>query len=167
MASIRVTASERRFRKVTGLDAAVPRRRFPLSDPDGYLELQESVKAHTLDFSRAEARLVSPEEGARHWYETVFVPILELIDSTGVGKLLESMTDADRFLFFRRGIDVPMLPGWRIPPAAAERGVENITDRAQVTRTKRLASLARRPKKRNPPLLPEETQGDDGGSSAP
>jgi hypothetical protein len=115
MASIRVTASERRFRKVTGLEAAVPRRRFPLSDTDGYLELQESVKAHTLDFSRAEGRLVSPEEGALHWCETVFEPILELIDSTGMCRLLESMTEADRFLLFRRGIDVPMLPGWRIP----------------------------------------------------
>ena len=38
MASIRVTASERRFRNVTGLEAAAPGRRFPLSDPDGYLE---------------------------------------------------------------------------------------------------------------------------------
>jgi hypothetical protein len=164
MASIRVTASERRFRKVTGLDVAVPRRRFPLSDPDGYLELQESVKAHTLDYSRAEARLVPPEEGAQHWYETVFVPILELIDSTGMGQLLESMTDADRFLLFRRGIDVPMLPGWRIPRAAAERGIENITDRTQATGRKRLASLARRPKTRKAPLLPEETQPDGGGS---
>ena len=76
------------------------------------------------------------------------------------------MTDADRFLLFRRGIDVPMLPGWRIPRAAAERGMENITDRTQA-RTKRLASLARHPKTRNAPLLPEETKGDDGGSSAP
>ena len=142
---------------MTGLEAAVPGRRFPLSDPDGYLELQESVKAHTLDFSRAEGRLVRPGGGRPHWYETVFVPILELIESTGMGQLLESMTEADRFLLFRRGIDVPMLPGWRIPPAAAERGMGNITDRTQVTRSKRLASLARRPKSRNAPLLPEET----------
>ncbi len=167
MASIRVTARERRFRDVTGLEAAVPGRRFPLSDPDGYLELQESVKAHTLDFSRAEGRLVSASEGALHWYETVFVPIMELIQSTGLGQLLESMTEGDRFLLFRRGIDVPMLPGWRIPRAAAERGMENITDRTQVTRSKRLASLARRPKTRDAPLLPDETQVDDGGSSGP
>jgi hypothetical protein len=156
MASIRVTASERRFRKVTGLAEAVPGRRFPLTDPDGYLELQESVKAHTLDYSRAEGRLVSPEEGARHWYETVFVPVLELIESTGTCQLLESMTEPDRFLLFRRGIDVPMLPGWRIPQAATERGIENIRDRTQVTPSKRLASIARRPKPTKTPLLPEE-----------
>ena len=160
MASIRVTASERRFRKVTGLEAAVPRRRFPLSDTDGYLELQESVKAHTLDFSRAEGRLVSPEEGALHWCETVFEPILELIDSTGMCRLLESMTEADRFLLFRRGIDVPMLPGWRIPEAAVERGMENI-DRTQAGRSKRLVSLGRRPKASQVPLLRQEGDGED------
>ena len=76
MASIRATAQERRFRRVTGLDKALPRRRFALSDPAGYLELQESVKAHTLDYSRSVERLVSPEEGARHWYDTIFAPIL-------------------------------------------------------------------------------------------
>ena len=62
MASIRATAQERRFRRVTGLDKALPRRRFALSDPAGYLELQESVKAHTLDYSRSIDRLVLPED---------------------------------------------------------------------------------------------------------
>jgi hypothetical protein len=164
MASIRVTASERRFRNVTGLEAAVPRRRFPLSEPDGYLELQESVKAHTLDFSRAEGRLVPPEEGALHWYETVFVPILELIESTGMCRLLESMTEADRFLLFRRGIDVPMLPGWRIPPVAAEHGMKNITEGTQVGWQRRLVPLPGRQKTRQAPLLPVETEADDGRS---
>jgi hypothetical protein len=155
MASIRVTASERRFRKVTGLEAAVPRRRFPLSDPDGYLELQESVKAHTLDYSRAVGQLVPPEVGAQHWFETVFVPILELIETTGACRLLESMTEGDRFLLFRRGIDVPMERGWKIPQAAVDRGLENI-DRTQVSRTKRLASIARPPKAPDASLLPVE-----------
>jgi hypothetical protein len=164
MASIRFTASERRFRKVTGLDRAAPDRRFPLSDPDGYLELQESVKAHTLDFSRAEGRLVAPEEGALHWYETVFVPILGLVESTGASRLLASMTDADRFLLFRRGIDVPMEPGWKIPKAAAERGLQNVSAESRATRGRRLPSLSRRPDAPTT-LLPEgaDHTGDASG----
>ena len=98
MASIRATAQERRFRRVTGLDVALPRRRFALSDPAGYLELQESVKAHTLDHSRSIGRLVSPEEGARHWYDTIFAPILEILEANVALRLLGTMTDADRFL---------------------------------------------------------------------
>jgi hypothetical protein len=166
MASIRITARERRFRDVTGLETAVPGRRFPLSDPDGYLELEESVKAHTLDFSRSEDRLVPAEEGALHWYETVFVPVLEVITSNDTCLLLESMTEADRFLLFRRGIDVPMEHGWRIPRAAAERGMRNVTDRSQVAWSERLVPLPRRQKARHVALLPEEPDAD-GGSSAP
>jgi hypothetical protein len=154
MASIRVTASERRFRKVTGLEAAVPRRRFPLSDPDGYLELQESVKAHTLDLSRAEGRLLPAEEGARHWYDTVFVPVLDVIEATGASRLLESMTDADRFLLFRRGIDVPMEPGWTIPKAAVDRGLANVRGRPRGVRG-RLGTLTRS-EERPVELLPQE-----------
>jgi hypothetical protein len=164
MASIRVTARERRFRNVTGLEAAVPRRRFPLSDPDGYLELEESVKAHTIDYSRAEGRLVPAEEGALHWYETVFEPILALIASTGTGQLIDSMTEADRFLLFRRGIDVPMEHGWRIPQRAAEHGIKNITEGSQVGWSSRLVPLPGRRTTRQAPLLPDETEADDGRS---
>jgi hypothetical protein len=161
MASVRATAQERRFRRVTGLDTAVPRCRFALSDPDGYLELQESVKAHTLDYSRSIGRLVSPEEGARHWYDTVFRPILDILEANDALRLLETMTEGDRFLLFRRGLDGPMDEGWRIPPAAAQRGMANITDRTQARRIKRLASLARRAKSTNAPLLSEETRGEE------
>ena len=109
LASIRATGRERRFRRITGLAVAVPRRRFALSDPDDYMELEESVKAHTLDLSHAEGRLLAPEEGARHWYETVFEPVMKTIETCGGDRLLASMTDADRFLLFRRGIDVSMI----------------------------------------------------------
>jgi hypothetical protein len=144
MASIRATAQERRFRRVTGLDAAVPRCRFALSDPDGYLELQESVKAHTLDFSRAEGRLVPPEEGALHWYETVFIPILDILEANDALRLLETMTEGDRFLLFRRGLDGPMDKDWRIPTWAVEGGLANVRGlgRSRGVRA-RLSSLGR------------------------
>src|SRR5262245_35076032 len=156
MASIRATARERRFREATGLDKAVPRQRFALSDPDGYLELQESVKAHTLDLSRAEGHLVSPEDGARHWFDTIYRPVLDLIESTGALRLLESMTDPDRFLLFRRGIDVPMERGWRIPRTAVEQGLENVRGQTQRGWGRRLRSLSQ-PSSPGAELLPEES----------
>jgi hypothetical protein len=152
MASIRATAREIRFREVTGLAAAYPRKRFALSDPDGYLELEESVKAHTLDLSHAEGRLLSPEEGARHWHETVFKPVLDIVETAGSCRLLESTTDADRFLLFRRGIAGPMAWGWRIPPAAVKRGVANVAGQDR----RGLASRLPRRVARRPALLPIE-----------
>jgi hypothetical protein len=156
MASIRATSKERRFRRVTGLDVALPRRRFALSDPDGYLELQESVKAHTLDYSRSIGRLVSSEEGARHWYDTVFAPVLQILESNGALRLLETMTDADRFLLFRRGLDGPMDRDWQIPAWAVEGGLANVRGRSRQGGVRgRLASLART-SDRPAELLPQE-----------
>jgi hypothetical protein len=36
------------------------------------------------------------------------------------------MTDADRFLLFRRGLDGPMDQDWRIPAWAIEGGLKNV-----------------------------------------
>lgn len=158
MASVRATAQERRFRRVTGLDAAVPRCRFALSDADGYLELQESVKAHTLDYSRSIGRLVSPEEGARHWYDTVFRPILDILEANDALRLLETMTDADRFLLFRRGLDGPMDQDWRIPAWAVEGGLANVRGRDLRHGVRsRLPSLPKRAVDRPAELLPLES----------
>jgi hypothetical protein len=158
MASIRATSRERRFREVTGLAAAYPRKRFALSDLDGYLELEESVKAHTLDMSHAGGRLLSPEEGARHWYETVFKPVLDIIETSIACRLLGPMTDGDRFLLFRRGLVGPMEHGWRISPRAVERGLANVGGQDR----RGLASLLPRRAARAPALLPTEAEaGND------
>ena len=155
LASIRATGRERRFRRVTGLADALPRRRFALSDPDDYMELEESVKAHTLDLSHAEGRLLAPEEGARHWYETVFEPVMKVIETCGGDRLLASMTDADRFLLFRRGIDVSMGHDWSIPDRAIEVGTKNVQAGRRGLRG-RLGSPSRISTKRQAPLLPDE-----------
>jgi hypothetical protein len=155
LASIRATGRERRFRRVTGLAVALPRRRFALSDPDDYMELEESVKAHTLDLSHAEGRLLAPEEGARHWYETVFEPVMQIIETCGGDRLLASMTDADRFLLFRRGIDVSMGHDWSIPDRAIEVGTKNVQAGRRGLRG-RLGSPSRISQKRQVPLLPDE-----------
>jgi hypothetical protein len=165
MASIRATGRERRFRRVTGLASALPRRRFALSDPDDYLELEESVKAHTLDLSHAEGRLLGPEEGARHWYDTVFKPVMDVIENVGSDRLLSSMTDADRFLLFRRGIDVSMGHDWSIPQRAIDVGTENVRSRARRGWPNRLRPTPRSSTRRGAPLLPHEA-ADLSGTDA-
>jgi hypothetical protein len=156
MASVRATGRERRFRRVTGLDAALPGCHFPLSDPDDYLELEESVKAHTLDLSHTEGRLLPAEEGARHWYDTVFAPVMDIIEAVGGDHLLGSMTDADRFLLFRRGIDVSMGHDWSLPPRIVEVGTENVRAEGHRGWRGRLGSPSRVSTKRRVPLLPDE-----------
>jgi hypothetical protein len=155
MDEVRMTGRERRFRETTGLDRAVPDERFPLADPDGYLELEESVKAHTLDLSYATGRLLSREEGARHWFERVYEPVLRMGEASAASRLLESTSAADRFLLFRRGFDAPMDVGWRIPEAAVQRGRANLAEQTPGRLAGRVPGLGRRPR-RPVELLPSE-----------
>jgi hypothetical protein len=155
MGAIRATSRERRFRETTGLAAAVPDERFPLSDPDGYLELEESVKAHALDLSYSVGRLLSREEGARHWIETVFRPVLVIADASAASRLLASTTAADRFLLFRRGFDAAMDTDWRIPEAHVERGIANLAEQTPGRLASRVPRLGRRTARRAE-LLPSE-----------
>jgi hypothetical protein len=121
------------------------------------MELEESVKAHTLDLSHQEGRLLTPEEGARHWYDKVFKPVLEIIESTDASRLLGPTTDADRYLIFRRGIEVPMHWDWRIPAAAAERGIANVTQ-ARGRWSNRVHVISGRSARPAAPLMPDEAE---------
>jgi hypothetical protein len=123
---VRATEAERRFREITALDAAVPDARFPLGDPDGFLELAESVKAHAYDLSRERGTLVGAADAARHWYDLVYLPALDIARGSGVAGALSSCSAAELFLVLRRGIRDAMQPGWRVPPTAVVRGVANM-----------------------------------------
>ena len=120
------TSAETRFRQATGLDVAAESERFPLSDLDCYLELAESVKAHAYDFSRDQGRVVPAPEAAAHWLSVVFRPAVAIARSSSGARLLDSATDADLFLIFRRGVTEPMDPGWQVPASIASRGAENV-----------------------------------------
>jgi hypothetical protein len=153
---IEATDAETRFREVTGLAAAAPAERFPLSDRDCYLELAESVKAHAYDLSRDQGRVVAAEEAAAHWLELVFRPAVGLARSTECARLLDSATDADLFLLFRRGISGPMDPGWQVPASAVERGMENLRAAAPAGIGGRVRSAIGRGRRGGPRILEDE-----------
>jgi hypothetical protein len=158
MDTIRVTARERRFRETTGLAAAVPNERFPLTDPDGYLELEESVKAHTLDLSYSAGRLLSAEEGARHWYDAVYRQVLAVAEASAASALLASTTAADRYMLFRKGFDAPMDLDWRIPERHLERGRANLAERTPGRLAGRVSGIGRRGGRRPVELLETESK---------
>ncbi|HEX7346714.1 MAG TPA: hypothetical protein VF253_07970 [Candidatus Limnocylindrales bacterium] len=153
MADIRATERERAFRKTTGLELAVPEARFPLSDFESYLDLEESVKAHSYDLSRDLGRVVEPAEGARHWYDFVYRPVVKIALDSGVRDLLSSCTDADHFLLVRSGSHGPMEPGWQIAPAFVEKSRHRIRAAAPKRVPATIARVTRRGKPR-PTVLP-------------
>jgi hypothetical protein len=150
---VRATHEEATFREVTALDRAVPDVRFPLSDPDAYLDLAESVKAHAFDLCIERGTVVAPAEAARHWYDLVYRPVVQIAQDAGVARLLASCSEAELFLLTRRGITEPFEPGWKVPATAIERGTLN----ARAAEPGRVAGAIRavRPGRARPSVLPE------------
>jgi len=160
MQQIQVTAREARFRQVTGLDVALPDVRFPLGDIDGYLDLEESLKAHAYDLSREQGRLVPPAEAARHWYDHIYRAAVGIALSSRIARLLSTSTEPELFLMVRRGSHGPLDPDWQVPPSFVEYSV----DRLRESEPKGIASALSRVTRRRPrtEILPEGDVGPSG-----
>ena len=124
--ALRLTDEEMRFREETGLLAAVPEARFPLGDPDEYLDLKESVKAHSYDLSLQRGQVVPASEAARHWYETVFRAALAVAHEGGYDEMLSTCSEAELFMIMRHGNGDRFGPEWQMRQAVADRSVENL-----------------------------------------
>jgi hypothetical protein len=154
MDAVRSTQEELAFREKTGLAAGVPEARFPVADPDDYLDLEESVKAHAYDLSVQRGEHVPPPVAARHWYEVVFKPVLAAVSEAGYDRLLSTCSDAERFLIMRHGNRATFGPNWELPQAGVDRGLENLRAAAPSRIATAAARLAgRRPREAR--LLPE------------
>ena len=159
---VRLTAAEARFRELTGLDHAVPDVRFPLADADAYLELEESVKAHAYDLSAERGELVPAAEAAKHWYDFVYSPAVQVAREAGAARLLSSCSEAELFLVLRRGINRPFNAGWQVPEAAIARARQNVRAAAPGPVAGALSALARRTRTR-PDVLDETRRGHAAG----
>jgi hypothetical protein len=165
---IRATELESRFRSATGLATAVPEARFELGDLDEFLELAESVKAHAYDLSRQLGRLVDPPEAARHWYDVVYRPAVELAQGSGLGRVLSSCSEAELFMLLRKGAQETMDHDWQMPASFAERGLEQLR-RAEPRGVPAAIARVRRRGRTGPRVLPDRdlTPGSTDAAGEP
>jgi hypothetical protein len=82
-----------------GLQAVRPDLDISFSNPAGYLELLETIKAHGWDLARCLGRLPSPEELGRSWLTEVYQPGLRALHEAGLSCPHEDATEADSFLW--------------------------------------------------------------------
>lgn len=123
--AVRLTSEELHFREETGLLAALPEVRFPLVDPDGYLDLKESVKAHAYDLSAQRGELVPVAEAARHWHDFVFRQAVAIAYEAGYADML-NCSDAELFLIVRRGNRDHFDAGWALSRGLEDRSLKNL-----------------------------------------
>ncbi|HKX14319.1 MAG TPA: hypothetical protein VJN19_03925 [Propionibacteriaceae bacterium] len=93
------TELRRMFMEESGLQPVRPDLDITFSNPAGYLELLETVKAHGWDLARQLGRLPSLEELATSWLAEVYQPGLRALHEAGLSCPHPDATEADSFLW--------------------------------------------------------------------
>jgi hypothetical protein len=87
------------FLERTGLDRIRPGADIELSVPDGYSRMLEHIAVHRYFLGLERQRDISEEEAVGHWYDTVYLPIVNVIRERGVLEEFPGRTEGDLYLW--------------------------------------------------------------------
>jgi hypothetical protein len=121
--AIILAEQEQLFMDDSGLGRARPDARIEFTDPMGYPELLELIKAHGYHVMVDRGEVVPIEEIVGDWYDWIYIPAVEAIRSEGLAEDFGS-TEADLFLWIwqRRRAVFPELGHMTLPEAVQRVG---------------------------------------------
>ena len=90
------------FLEETRLDELVPDANLRLTIAHGYPQLREHIVVHRHFMGLEEQREIPFGEAVTHWYEVVYLPIVELIRASGLLRRFPDRTEADLYLWIAR-----------------------------------------------------------------
>ncbi|HSM72309.1 MAG TPA: hypothetical protein VK851_12265 [Anaerolineales bacterium] len=87
------------FLERTSLDSLIPEANIKLTIPDGFDRMLEHIAVHRYFMGLDLKRDISKEEAIKHWYETVYMPVIHVIRETGILKDFPDKTEGDLYLW--------------------------------------------------------------------
>jgi nucleotide-binding universal stress UspA family protein len=115
------------FLEHTRLDKLRPRAELSATVPGRYQELEEHIQVHRYYMGLEQKRDVSYEEAAAHWYDAVYLPVLQTIRERNILRDFPERTETDLYLWISRHraaleqeLELPIEPG----AAAADLAVQ-------------------------------------------
>jgi hypothetical protein len=87
------------FLERTSIDTLFPEANIKLTIPDGFDRMLEHIAVHRYFMGLDWKRDISEEEAIRHWYETVYMPIVKIIRETGILSEFPTKTEGDLYLW--------------------------------------------------------------------
>ena len=79
----------------TGLASLRPQQRIEFSEPGGYLALVTHINAHRYFMSLECAEEAEREEAVADWYDSVYMPVVEVLRQTNALRAFPKRTEAD------------------------------------------------------------------------
>jgi hypothetical protein len=87
------------FLERTSIDTLFPEANIKVTIPDGFDRMLEHIAVHRYFMGLDWKRDISEEEAIRHWYETVYMPIVKIIRETGILSEFPTKTEGDLYLW--------------------------------------------------------------------
>jgi nucleotide-binding universal stress UspA family protein len=135
-----IKAEHANFLLETRLDELRPEADFTVTVPGQYETLREHISVHRYFMGIDQERPIPYPEAVAHWYDTVYLPVVESIRYNGLLRGFPGRTECDLYIWLsqHRGILEEEL-GWSLPTEAIAHGVagEVSGERRQLTRKRR------------------------------
>lgn len=87
------------FLERTSIDTLIPDANIKLTIPDGFDRMLEHIAVHRYFMGLDWKRDISEEEAIKHWYDTVYMPIIHVIRETEILKEFPDKTEGDLYLW--------------------------------------------------------------------
>lgn len=94
-----ILESKVQFLERTSLDSLKPDANIRLTIPDGFDRMLEHIAVHRYFMGIDWKRDISEEEAIVHWYETVYMPVINVIRDTDILKEFPTKTEGDLYLW--------------------------------------------------------------------
>jgi nucleotide-binding universal stress UspA family protein len=130
------------FLEETGLGARRADADLAVTVPGDATHLTSQVDLHQQALAEARGESVSRADAAEHWYDTVYLPAVQVLREQGVSRLFPDYSEADLYLMVsahRRQLEEAL--GWEISPqlgAANLAAQQSAANPGVVSRAKRL-----------------------------
>ena len=127
------------FLEKTQLDKLRPDARLKVTAPGKYDDLLEHINVHRYYMGLDLKRDITYEEAAAHWYDLVYLPVVEIIHAQGILREFPGRTETDLYLWLaehRAYLEEQL--GWKIENQSA---VSNLVEQHSPTTARMLSRL--------------------------
>lgn len=96
---LEILGSKVLFLERTALDNLRPEADIKLTIPDGFDRMLEHIAVHRYFMGLDLRRDISEQEAVAHWYDKVYMPIIEVIRKSGILKNFPDKTESDMYMW--------------------------------------------------------------------
>jgi nucleotide-binding universal stress UspA family protein len=115
------------FLEHTNLDTLRPDADLSMTLPGKYHELEEHISVHRYFMGVEQKREIPVAEAVAHWYDQVYLPVIEIIRENGILRDFPDRTETDLYLWILDHRDeLGQEMAWEISPEAA---ADDLVDR--------------------------------------